>query len=427
MRFVVFLTCLTQILNAENWPAWRGPRGDGSSLESSAPLHWSTTQNIAWRTIIPGDGHSSPVVWDDKVFLTTAITNLNQRQLLCLNRQTGVQEWARTVLKTEAESIHRLNSRASGTPATDGNLIFVAFMRVQGEKVVAPNVGSERLITPGRVILAAYNLAGEEQWTKDVGPFLSAHGFNSSPVLFQNLVILNGDHDGQGYIVALDQATGTERWRIERPYNTRSYVTPIIRVANDRTQMVLSGSHTVMSYDPTNGNEIWRIDGPTEQFVATMVYNGDYFFITGGYPQKHILALRSDGRGNVSDKAIAWRTNRGASYVPSPIVIGPNLYVVTDSGILSCFDAKTGDRHWMERLPGGHSASPIAVGNHIYFTSDQGKTTIIDAGSAFKVRATNDLEEATSASPAISHGQLFIRTHTSLYCIGKPTVQEIAP
>jgi len=182
--------------------------------------------------------------------------------------------------------------------------------------------------------------------------------------------------------------------------------------------MILSGSLCVASYDPHNGKRHWIVDGPTEQFVASMVYNGEYVFVTAGYPERHILAIRPDGSGNVTGTHVAWRTNRGAAYVPSPIFAGPYLLVVADSGIASCFNAKTGKRHWMERLPGGHSPSTVSADGLVYFTSDRGVTTIVRPGKMFNIIARNELGEQISASPAISQGQIFLRTHQHLYCIG---------
>ena len=404
---------------AENWPGWRGPSGDGISSEKDLPTRWSHTENVAWKTPIVGEGHSSPIVWEDRVFLTTSLTEKNERRLLCLNRLDGETLWERVVVNSPPESIHNLNSRASGTPATDGKAVYVTFLMAKGEEVVAPNVGSEWLITPGKIMVAAYDFAGNEKWKTDVGDFVSAHGFNSCPVLFEDLIIINGDHDGDAYLVALDRGTGKERWRTLRENKTRSYVTPIIRKIGERTQMILSGSLCVASYDPRTGKRHWIIDGPTEQFVASMVYNGDYVFVTGGYPQKHILAIDPNGTGNVTDSHVAWRTNRGASYVPSPIVDGKFLLVVADNGVATCFDAKSGNRHWRERLDGGHSPSPVLANGIAYCMSDQGVVTLLRLREQVEVVATNDLGEPISASPAISQGQLFIRTHQALYCIGK--------
>ena len=404
---------------AENWPGWRGPGGDGISNEKNLPTRWSSTENIAWKKSIAGEGHSSPIIWEDRVFLTTSLTEKNERRLLCLDRLDGTTVWERVVIKSPPESIHRLNSRASGTPVTDGKSVYVAFMLAKGEKIIAPNVSSERLITPGRIVIAAYDFAGNKLWDRDVGDFVSAHGFNACPVLFEDLLIINGDHDGDAYIVALDRETGEERWRTMRENKTRSYVTPIVRKIGERTQMILSGSRSVASYDPRTGKRHWILDGPTEQFVASMVYDGEYVFVTGGYPQRHILAINPNGTGNVTETHVAWRTIRGAAYVPSPIAAGKYLLVVADSGIATCFDAKSGNSHWRERLGGGHRSSPVLADGIAYCFSDRGVATLVRLGDQFEVVATNELGEEVSASPAISNGQIFIRSHQALYCIGK--------
>jgi outer membrane protein assembly factor BamB len=418
MRLVVLFFFVAGLIRAENWPGWRGPSGDGVSTGKGIPTKWSSTENIAWKIAVPGEGHSSPIVWGDKVFLTSSLTEKNKRILLCLDRLSGQTVWQRDVVQSPPETVHRLNSRASGTPATDGKQVYVTFMRAEGDQVIAPNVGSERLITPGKIIVAAYELDGNKKWKKNIGDFVSAHGFNTCPVLFEDLVILNGDHDGDAYLVALDRQSGRERWRTRRENKTRSYVTPIIREIDGITQMILSGSLCIASYDPRNGKRHWIVDGPTEQFVASMVYDGKYVFATGGYPERHTLAIRPGGKGNVTDTHIAWRTTRGAAYVPSPIISGRYLLMVADSGIASCFEARTGKRHWMERLPGGHSPSAVSADGLVYFVSDRGVTTIIRPSETFAVIAKNELGEPVSASPAISQGQIFLRTHQHLYCIG---------
>ena len=274
------------------------------------------------------------------------------------------------------------------------------------------------MITAGRMIVAAYRFNGERQWLVEPGDFISAHGYNACPVIFNETVIINGDHDGDAYIVALNRLTGAVQWKIPRENKTRSYVTPIIREIEGRTQMVLSGSLSVASYDPHNGNRHWLMDGPTEQFVASMIYNGEFFFVTGGFPERHFLAIRPNGKGKIAEEHIAWRTKRGAGYVPSPIAHGDFVYLVADSGVASCFNARSGHRYWMERLPGGHSASPVSADGKIFFVSDKGTTTVVESGPTFKVLASNKLNELVSASPAISHQQLFIRGKQHLYCIG---------
>ncbi len=409
-------------LHAENWPGWRGPRGDGTSHETGLPTSWNgkTGENIAWKVKIPGVGHSSPVVWEDKVFLASCLPDSDERVLLCLDRKTGKTLWQKTVLKSQLETKHQLNSHASCTPATDGKSVVVAFLKIDGRTVPAPNVGTPRPITPGEIIVAAYDLNGNKKWESNLGQFVSAHGFCSNPVLFDDLVIVNGDHDGESYLFALDQGTGEIRWKDKRDNGIRSYATPIIRNLDGRLQMVLSGSESVISYDPRTGKRYWTMDGPTEQFVASMVDDGKRFFVTAGYPDHHILAINPDGHGNVTETHIAWRTERGAAYVPSPVVSGKYLVVVADNGIASCFDSASGERQWMARVGPRFSASLVAADGLVYLTSDRGVTTVIKPGPALEKVAENDLGEFVSSSPAVSQGQIFIRGHENLYCIGKP-------
>jgi outer membrane protein assembly factor BamB len=253
------------------------------------------------------------------------------------------------------------------------------------------------------------------------GGFSSKHGYCSCPVLFEDLVIVNGDHDGDAYLVALDKASGSTRWKTDRENKTRSYVTPIIREIGGRTQMILSGSKCVASYDPRNGQRHWIIDGPTDQFVASVVYNEelDLLFLTAGFPELHMMAVRPDGSGNVTDTHIAWRTKKGASYVPSPATVGNYFVVVSDGGVASCFDAESGDRMWMERIGTHYSSSPVVIEGLVYFTSDEGNTTVIRPGEKLDVVAENKLGEYSYASPAVTHGQLIFRGEKHLIAIGK--------
>ena len=419
MRILALCSFVSISLMAENWPGWRGPRGDGTSLEKGVPVKWSATENVAWKMKVPGRGHSSPVIWGDRVLLASCLPEKEQRILLCLDRRTGRELWRRVVIKSGLETLHRLNSRASGTPATDGKLIFATFMKIDGRKVPAPNVGAARLITPGTIVVAAFDMDGRQKWNVEIGEFISAHGFNSCPVIYEDLVIINGDHDGKSYMAALDRETGKVRWKVKREHGIRSYGTPIIRKVGGRNQMVLAGSKAVTSYDPDTGRQHWTVDGPTEQFVASMVFDGSHFFVTGGFPERHILAIRPDGKGNVTETHIAWRARRGASYVPSPIVVGKYFLVVADSGVASCFLAKTGERLWMERLGGGHSASTISAGGLVYFVSDKGVTSVVKPGPKFEVIAKNEIGELVSSSPAISQGQIFIRGEKHLFCVGR--------
>jgi hypothetical protein len=401
------------LAQTENWPGWRGPRGDGTSLEADVPAKWNgaTGENIAWKTEIPGSGHSSPIVWEDRVLVVTCLENKSERTLLCLDRTTGKILWQKPVLSAPLEKKHSLNSFASGTPATDGKRIYVSFL--------APDFASESERTPGDMVVAAYDFDASEQWLVKPGRFASTHGFCSSPVLFEDKLIVNGDHDGDSYIVALAKETGREIWRTARENKTRSYVTPIIREIDGRTQMLLSGSKCVTSYDPRTGEQHWQMDGPTEQFVASLVYDGSLVYLTAGFPERHILAIKPSGRGRVGDEQIAWRTTKNCSYVPSPVLCGEHLVVAADNGIASCYHAQSGELLWTERLGKHYSASLVTAGGLVYLLADDGEMKIVRPGPKLDVVAENLLGEYCYASPAISQGQLLVRGEKHLFCIGK--------
>jgi len=405
---------------AENWPGWRGPRGDGTSHETAVPTHWNgmTGDQIAWKVPTPSAGHASPIVWGERVFLSGCDQQTQARELVCLHRDSGQVLWRRTVLQAPLETKHQLNSYASSTPATDGELVVAAFLEVTGETIPARNVSRARPVTPGRMVIAAFDLEGNPRWVVRPGEFVSVHGFCACPVFFENLVIVNGDHDGYSYLCALDRETGATVWKPPREHKTRSYVTPLIRQYGGRQQLILSGSKAICSYDPRTGDAIWKIDGPTEQFVASMVDDGQYLFMAAGFPTHHVMAIRPDGTGNVTNTHIAWHVTTAHCYVPSPIVVDSYLLVPDDRGTANCFDTRTGTRHWQERLGSHYSTSLFTAGGLVYFLADDGLTKIVRPGPKLEVVAENPLGEYSFASPAISQGKIFIRGEKHLYCIG---------
>jgi len=400
----LFLSTINGV-RAEDWPGWRGPRGDGTSSEVGIPVHWSTTDNIAWKASIPGIGHSSPIVWGDRIFLTSCVEQNLERMLLCLDRQNGKVLWQRTVLTSKLEPKNRLNSYASSTPVTDGKHVWVTFLQQPDLEV------------------ACYDFAGKRVWRRSPGKFYSVHGFCSSPVLYKDMLIVNGDQDAQAYLVALDKNTGAERWRADRPNRTRSYCAPLLVNAAGKEQLVLSGSRCIASYDPENGKQNWIIDGPTEQFAASLVYTDGVLFLTAGFPEYHNMGIRPDGTGNVTRTHVLWHeprtTSRKAAYVPSPVAQGHQFFLVSDQGYASCFAATTGKRLWMEHLGPHHSASPVAAEGRLYFVDDEGTTHVLRAGPTLELLSRNPLGEECYASPAIAHGQIFLRTLRHLVCIGE--------
>jgi outer membrane protein assembly factor BamB len=417
MTFLAFALLIGGVpLLAEEWPGWRGPRGDGTSLETGIPLTWNTKENVRWKAPIPGKGHSSPVVWGERVFVTTCVEETGDRVLLCFDSRDGSECWSRTVLRSTLERKHRLNSFASSTPVTDGRHVWVTFLDY-------PNM-----------VMVCYDLDGTEAWRRTPGKLLSVHGFCTSPVLHKDLVILNGDQDAPAYLVALDKSTGKEVWRTDRPNRTRSYCTPILIESPSRpgvTQLVLGGSRCVASYDADSGKQLWLLDGPTEQYVASLVTDGDLLFLTTGFPEFHLMGIHPDGSGNITGTGhVAWhiphtenKNGKYASYVPSPLAHDGYFFVISDLGWLGCIEAKTGRRLWNERLGRHYSASPILLEGHLLLTDDDGTTRVVKASSKFELVRKNELGEECYASPAAANGCLFIRTLHQLWCIGAARTQ----
>ena len=414
-RTVLLALVFVAPVAAEDWPGWRGPRGDGSSKEKDIPLKVGPTDRVRWSAPIAGTGFSSPVVVGDRIFLTTCIEKEGEtdaeRVLICLDRRTGEEAWRKVVVKAPLERKHSLNSYASATPVTDGERVYVSFLDKAEMQVACFSVDGTRKL-----------------WQKSPGKLLSVHGFCSSPILHGDLVILNGDQDAKAYLVGLDKKTGEEKWRADRPKRTRSYCTPILipcPIRKGITQLVLSGSRCVTGYDADTGKLLWIIDGPTEQYVASLVYHRGILFLTTGFPEFHLMGIRPDGEGNITGtEHIAWHIPhaenkaKGAAYVPSPCAHDGYFFVVSDAGYLGCVEAKTGKRVYLEKLGRRHSASPILVEGNLIIPDDDGKVWVVKASPKFGVVETNDMKDPIFASPVTAHGELFLRTTKKLYCIG---------
>jgi len=415
--------CITPSADAENWPGWRGPRGDGTSTSQSVPISWDATsgKNLLWKTPLTAEGHSSPIIHGNRAYIVGCIKATKQRTLVALDAHTGKVAWEQIVLAAPLESKHSLNSYASATPVTDGKTIYVSFLEVGNKKIPAPNVGNKRLITPGRMIVAAYDDSGKQLWLVRPGDFISAHGFCSSPVIYEDLLIVNGDHDGKGYMLALDRKTGKTVWKTDRKYGIRSYVTPLIRKIDGRIQMVVSGSQHITSLDPRTGKPYWIIEGPTEQFVASMVYDGNLFFMACGFPTYHVMGINPRGSGDVTSSHVAWHSRGAKCYVPSPVLVNNYLLVADDRGTGNCFDAKTGDRLWQGRLGRHFSGSLVTARGLAFFIADDGVTKAVKPGPKLQIVAESRLGEFTYASPAIAHDRFYIRGQKHLFCIGTET------
>jgi outer membrane protein assembly factor BamB len=394
------LTIAIGLTRAEDWPGWRGPRSDGTVSETGFPLTWSSTENVKWKTDLPGTGHSSPVISNGKVFLAGCVENERKRILYCLDRSSGKILWEKCAVVTDLEKKHNENSWASSTPAADGERVYITFFDNPQMRVYC------------------YDYQGNLLWEKNPGEFHSVHGFCSPPTLYKDLVIVNGDQDAKAFIVALDKSTGNEVWRVDRPNRTRSYCPPVVIDTPQKKQLVLTGSKCVASYDPDTGKQNWIIDGPTEQFVSSMVYHQGVLLLTAGFPEHWVMAINPNGSGNVSKTHVLWARQKEGGYVPSPVAHAGKLFLVDDNGVASCWDIKTGKQHWKERLSGkGHHASAVAADGRIYLTADDGVTFVLNATDQFEVLSKNPLGDRVFASPAFSNGEIFIHSSKALWCI----------
>ena len=387
-----------RVAGTPDWPEFRGPGGQGHSNERGLPLNWSESRNIAWKTPVPGLGWSSPVVADGRVWLTSAIEERGiSLRVLAFDVATG-----REVINVEAFNIpsHRReinpkNSWASPTPVIEKDRVYVHF---------------------GADGTAALNASGTILW-KARFDYQSQHGAGGSPIVHGDLLIFSCDGSDVAFVVALDKHTGKVKWRTNRGFPAdQAYTTPLLIRAANRDQLISVGAFRARAYDPATGREIWRVrydDGFSN--VPRPVFAHGLVFIATGFQQPSLLAVRPDGTGDVTKTHIVWALKRGAPLTPSPLAVGDELYVVTDGGIASCLDAKTGSVVWQQRLGGTYSASPVFADGRIYFLAEQGVTTVIAPGREFRRLAANTLDGGLLASMAVSGGALYLRTDSHLY------------
>lgn len=392
---------LSNFVRAENWPCWRGPRGDGTCIEQDIPTNWDPAVAL-WKTELPGKGYASPIVWGDRLFTVTGITDTQERVLLCIDKNSGEILWQRTVVQGPLEKLHKENSYASGTPATDGQRVYVTF-----------RVGDD-------IIVAAHDFdSGRQIWLVRPGTHKGEWGFSNEPVLYKDKVIVDGDSKGDSFLIALNRADGKTLWRKSRTNEGISYSAPLIREMAGRIQLIQCGDRCVTSFDPDTGEQLWTVDGPSQEFVATPVYSekDGLIFISSSWPKQVIFAIRPDGRGNITETHIAWSDTKGAPYVPSMIVADDFLLSVNRAGMAFCREAATGKILWQQKL-GRHHASPVLVNGLVFLINDDGQINVIKPGNQYECVATYELGEQCYASPAISDGMVFLRGFEHLFCIG---------
>ena len=351
-------------VQAANWPQWRGPNGDGISVETNVPVKWSASDNVVWKTPIPGEGHSSPVVWGSSVFLTTAMPSTQERQLVRLDARTGKILWLRTVLTATPEHINSENSLASSTPVTDGEHVFTSFQNGK------------------RADLQCYDFDGKWIWSVQPLEFNGEHGYCYTPLLYRDLLILDCRQEGEAALLAFDKSTGKVRWRVEPSKRRISHITPLLVNDGRRQQLIVSGSNETRSVNPDTGETWWWCHGPSDVAVAGLSYGDGLVFVTAGYPDRTRMGVRVDGSGDVTETHVAWKSRRQVTYVPSPVYHAGHFYSVLDDGMLCCFNAKTGETIWDHRLAGRFRSSMVLAGENAYATNDKGVTPVTPRHSA---------------------------------------------
>ena len=387
---------------AKHWPRWRGPSGQGLASGGGYPDAWSATQNVLWKAPVPGEGNSSPIVWGDRIFVTTAYDRGRRLSVVAYRRTDGSKVWeAFAPDGRSGQGNHYTNGHASATPATDGQRVYVSF---------------------GARGLVAFDLDGKLLWHRDLGPMQAYHGTAGSPLLYRDRVILYQDQFAGSFIAAFDTRTGRELWRTRRDADT-GWGTPIAVHVADHDEIIVNSQLRVQAYNPNTGAELWSCNGTSYEVIPTPVVGYGMVVCASGRTGP-TLAIRPGGRGDVTRTHLSWTSPRGSPFVPSPILYGEYLYMVNDmASIVTCLEATTGKMMWQGRLGvarrEGFSASPVAVDGKVFFTNDDGETFVLKAGPTFQLLHVNRIGEGTLATPALVDGRWYIRTDRNLYAIGK--------
>lgn len=403
---ISFFSMAVSASAADRWPQFRGPAGDGHAADVAVPLHWSETHNVAWKTAVHDRGWSSPVVWNNQIWLTTATPDGRAMFAICCDLQTGRILHDKKIFEVSNPSeIHSLNSYASPTPVIEAERVYVHFG------------------TYGTACLDADS--AEVLWSRRDLNCDHYRGPGSSPIIHDDLIYLHYDGFDVQYVVALDKQSGKTVWRTDRSTNfdgtdgdfRKAYSTPILIDVEGQTQLFSPGSQAAMAYDPKTGRELWKVRHTGFSSTARPLYNQGTVFFQTGFGRSKLLAIRPDGQGDVTDSHVVWRVSKSVPAKPSSILVDNRLYMVDDRGIGTCLAAKTGETIWRGRFPGDYSASPVLAAGRLYFANQQGQTTVIRPSREFEILATNELDSGCMASPAVVGNSLILRTETHLYRI----------
>jgi outer membrane protein assembly factor BamB len=410
-QIMMRLACLSTLLvspitvgAADDWPQFRGPTGEGHARAKNLPLEWGKDKNVAWMTPIPGLGWSSPVVVKDRVYLTTAVpggqAGDQSLDALCLDAKSGDIVWHKQVFRQDgkkAPGINGKNSHASPTPLVHDGKLYVHF---------------------GHQGTACLDLDGRILWQNTELKYNPVHGNGGTPIVVEDKLIFSCDGGDVAFVAALDRTIGKVLWRTPRGLESKkpfSFSTPLLIAVNNKPQVVSPGTDAVMGYDPATGREIWRVTYDGYSVIPRPVHGHGMIYMCTGYDSPTLKAIRPDGAGDVTKSHVAWTLRQNAPHTPSPLLVGDELYIVSDGGIASCIDAKTGKVHWKQRIGTAFSASPMAADGRVYFQSEDGVGIVVKAGKSFAELARNELKEKTYASYAAVDGALFIRTEKRLY------------
>ena len=407
---VAIAFAFSSVAQAEDWTEFRGPTGQGYSTEKNLPAEFGPTTNVAWKVEVPGIGWSSPVVLKKRVYLTAAVpqgddgADGHSLRVLCLDADEGSTIWNTQAFEQpngRNTRIHGKNTHASSTPITDGKHLYVHF---------------------GTHGTACLTLAGKIVWKTTELVYAPNHGNGGSPVIVDDLLIVSCDGSDIDYVAALDRNNGKLRWKTSRPQvpNPRkfSFTTPLVIEVAGKKQLISSGTDIVAAYEPATGKEIWRVTYDGYSVVPRPVFGHGLVYICTGWSPPKLLAIRPNGTGDVTESHVEWKTPRSVPNTPSTILVGDELYFISDRGVITCVDAKTGESHWTKRVGGGFSASPVYADGKIYFQSEEGEAIVIKPGLKYEELARNQFPgERTLASYGIADSALFIRTGTSLYRI----------
>lgn len=411
---VTTLALVAGYLLAAPWPRFRGPNGEGVALDTDLPLSWKGPEEAAWKVTLPGEGNSSPVIWDNHLFVQSASIDGRQRFLVCLRPQTGQIVWTRQWTGKAAPK-HRKNTFASNTPALDGERVYALFWT--GEKYT----------------LIACDFAGKTIWEKDLGPYTSQHGAGHSPIVHDGKVIVANDQDGTSVLLAFDGRSGRTLWQTPRKPFRACYSTPfVLQRPGRRAELIVASTAGITGYDPNTGRELWhwewRFDGMPLRTVGSPILASGLIVATSGDGggARHAVAIRPGDQGSVPDSHLVWENKRFLPYVPTLLARGEYVFFVNDAGIAGCIRAANGERVWMERLEGGgaFSASPVLAGDRVYAVSEEGEVFVFAASASFRLLGRGRVGEQVFATPAIADGRLFIRGRQHLFCFTKTAASQ---